>query len=841
MSESKLFIGSSPIKSDTPEVTGEYKVLNGEEFFRIEHYDHMRPFFMTVVSGSDHWLFIASNGALTAGRRNPDSALFPYYTDDKITDSAELTGSKSIFQVTRSGKTYLWEPFSERYAGIYTLTRTIYKNRVGNKVVFEEVNEDLEVMFRYQWTFSDTFGIVKKSFLSNLSGGSVDIELLDGVQNLLPYGVNADLQNRRSTLVDAYKKNELDTQTCLGVFSLSAMIVDKAEPSEALKATTSWSAGLQVDGYLLSSLQLSAFRRGDAIRAEVDVRAERGGYFINSQVTLAASKAVEWYTVCEVNQTLAKIAYLRHLLSDSHDLIGRLEEDIRLSTENLRQRVATADGIQLTNDKLSTGRHFSNVLFNIMRGGIFEDQYVVETPDLMVYVRSANSKVYDRHEDWLTSLPATLRYQELVSMATQTDDPDLERLCREYLPLSFSRRHGDPSRPWNVFSIDIQDAFGNKIKNYQGNWRDIFQNWEALAFSFPEYVEGMIAKFVNASTIDGYNPYRITRDGIDWETIEPDDPWSFIGYWGDHQIIYLLKLLEHSHTHHPRRLVAMLTSPTHVYANVPYRIRAYEAILNDPSDTIDFDHELAGVIDTRISATGADGKLVWNAEGELVRANLTEKLLVSVLTKLYNFIPEAGIWLNTQRPEWNDANNALVGNGVSMVTLYYLNRFLTFTQKLLEQLGAARVELNKPVSELMLTLGGAFVSRKNLLNGTFSDTDRKAMMDELGRAGETYRQAAYAGFSGETESVRVKDIRFFLSVAQDFVGHSIRHNKRPDGLYHAYNLVEVKNGEARISYLYPMLEGQVSVLSAQFLNAEEALAVLDALKGSAMFRPDQYS
>ena len=34
--------------------------------------------------------------------------------------------------------------------------------------------------------------------------------------------------------------------------------------------------------------------------------------------------------------------------------------------------------------------------------------------------------------------------------------------------------------------------------------------------------------------------------------------------------------------------------------------------------------------------------------------------------------------MNTQRPEWNDANNALVGNGVSMVTLCYLRRFLDF-------------------------------------------------------------------------------------------------------------------------------------------------------------------
>lgn len=34
----------------------------------------------------------------------------------------------------------------------------------------------------------------------------------------------------------------------------------------------------------------------------------------------------------------------------------------------------------------------------------------------------------------------------------------------------------------------------------------------------------MIFKFLNASTFDGYNPYRVTKDGFDWETIEADNP-----------------------------------------------------------------------------------------------------------------------------------------------------------------------------------------------------------------------------------------------------------------------------------------------------------------------------
>ena len=53
-------------------------------------------------------------------------------------------------------------------------------------------------------------------------------------------------------------------------------------------------------------------------------------------------------------------------------------------------------------------------------------------------------------------------------------------------------------------------------------------------------------------------------------------------------------------------------------------------------------------------------------------------MLATVLAKMSNFIPEGGIWMNTQRPEWNDANNALVGNGVSMVTLILPKTVLKF-------------------------------------------------------------------------------------------------------------------------------------------------------------------
>lgn len=77
---------------------------------------------------------------------------------------------------------------------------------------------------------------------------------------------------------------------------------------------------------------------------------------------------------------------------------------------------------------------------------------------------------------------------------------------------------------------------------------------------------------------------------------------------------------------------------------------------------------------------------------------MREKLLATLLRKFSSFIPEAGIWLNTQRPEWNDANNALV-SGVSMVTLYYMRRFVVFLRSILEKTELKNTKLSNELIE----------------------------------------------------------------------------------------------------------------------------------------------
>jgi predicted site-specific integrase-resolvase len=844
MNHSKIFIRNNEASFRTKESKGELVTFENESYYKISNSDSLRPFFMSIVSDSNHWMFISSNGGLTAGRKDSESALFPYYTDDKITESAEITGSKTILQIHQDNKSFLWEPFSSKYEGIYDITRNLYKNSYGNKIVFEEINQDLGLTFRYQWNSSNQFGFVKKSTLLNHSTSKMNVTVLDGLQNILPSGVNSGLQNSSSNLVDAYKKCELQSEVGLGVYALSAFIVDKAEPSESLKANIVWSIGLENPTHLISSLQLNTFRQGKQLTQEVDIKAEKGAYFISKGLELKPNEDKNWMFIANVNQSITGVNYISKLIKTEKTLMHAVQNDIDLGTQNLVSLNAAADGLQISDDALISTRHFANSLFNIMRGGIFDNNYQIEKIDFVKYIEKANKDVFNNKQTVLKSLPEEFALNHLKQIADNDKDQNFKRLCFEYLPLKFSRRHGDPSRPWNRFSINTRSEIdGSKILDYQGNWRDIFQNWEALAHSYPEFIESMIHKFLNATTFDGYNPYRVTKDGFDWEVIEEDDPWSYIGYWGDHQIIYLLKFLEFIEDHYPNELANNFNKDIFVYANVPYKIKTYQETLQNPKDTIDFDFELNHQIDEKRAKVGADGALMASQKSDIYQVNLMEKLLATVLAKVSNFIPEAGIWLNTQRPEWNDANNALVGNGVSMVTLCYLRRFLSFFDTIVSKATTESVQISQELTQFFNEIISTLDTNKHLLSGKISDKQRKTILDGLGEAGSNYRTTIYKnGFSSNKANISKSDLLKFISTTKLYIDHTIKANKRDDNLYHAYNLMTVENKEeVSISYLSVMLEGQVAALSSGYLTSQEALDLLDGLKASALFRDDQYS
>jgi hypothetical protein len=817
--------------------------VDGQPHYVIDDVDRMPPFLMSVVSDGDRWMFVSSSGALTAGRRDASVALFPYVTDDRLHSAAGQIGPVTRVRIETAHGRELWRPFAADPR--QTSRRTVAKSVVGDSVLFEERHEECGLVFRYRWSSSDRFGFVRTATMVNESSSSHRVGVLDGLVDVMPYGLEPAQYQRLSNLTQAYKRSEvIDPDTRLAVFSLEAPVSDRAEPAEVLRATVAWMVGL--DGPVsLSCAAVTAFESGRDVSPAHLVTGAPGAYLVHGDLELGPGEEVTWHLVADVGRDQFDVAEIRHTLRNGSSLADHLVADSRRTRERLVRIMAPADALQCTGDDIACAHHVANVTYNVMRGGVPLDGYLIDTSDFAAFVTERNRSVLDRHDVWLSELPDHLSRAELEERTARrvadTGDVHLTRLEAEYLPFSFSRRHGDPSRPWNEFSIRVADDAGRPVVYYEGNWRDVFQNWEALCASFPEYLPGVVSLFVNASTPDGYNPYRITRGGIDWELPDPADPWANIGYWGDHQIVYLLRLLEATDRFLPGEIGRRLTARVHTYADVPYRIVDYDDLVANPKATIRFDAAANARAERRVADIGGDGRLVVGADGEIVAVTLLEKLLVTALAKLSNYVPGAGIWMNTQRPEWNDANNALVGYGTSMVTLFHLRRFLDHLRTL--------VASHACDTSVSVEVGAWFDAVREVLQHQptvppdEADRHRRRIMDRLGEAASRYRLAVGdGGFSGATVPLGASAVADLCDAALGHLDATIESAWRSDGLVHSYNILGgISEGTATVEHLHEMLEGQVAAISCGVLSASRQADLLEALFASALYRPDQRS
>lgn len=752
--------------------------------------EEMPPFFMSVASPSNHWMFLSSLGPLTAGRRSKGGAVFPYRTVDQIHDAVGRVGGRTL--VRRRSDGAIWEPFTERSAGLAGVTRTVSRSAYSTWVTLAESHEDFGLEVRQTWTTSATRGVLRfVEFAASKS--SVDVDVLDGMIDVLPACVEPAMQAGMSSLVTAYRMAELVGP--MGVYRLGSIPVDRAEPNEALLATSVWSTA--AGSVLLSEHQIEAFRSGAKVRPEGRSRGTRGAFLVARRLQLGAGEMDVSVLAMEMEQAADDMERALDWIASQDDLFATLRREADQTELDLASLLANVDAHQRTASFAEDARHYANTLYNAMRGGLPIGPYS----------------------------PPTIE---------EAGSPDEFRHAVESLPLGLSRRHGDPSRPWNRFFIDIETEDGSLKAAYEGNWRDIFQNWEALGVSYPKMLFGFVTRFLNATTADGYNPYRVDSElGIDWEVSDPHDPWSHIGYWGDHQIVYLTKLLERLEERFPAALKGWLGSELFVFADVPYRIAGFDDLVRDPGDSVRFDTEAAARTKGREeSGMGRDARLLHGPDGQLVRATLEEKLLVPTLAKLASFVPGAGVWMNTQRPEWNDANNALAGFGSSIVTTAALYGHIGLFRKLLA--GTSPL-LSERTRDLLVEITGALEFAASAAD---DPAQRWDYLERAGRAGEAHREAVYAGTGLGIVQVDSSLMDSFLERAHAALGATLAANERKDGLFHAYTLLAIGDQRVEAGELPLMLEGQAAVLASGHLDGVGAVQLLSSLRSSPLYRAD---
>ncbi len=588
---------------------------------------------------------------------------------------------------------------------------------------------------------------------------------------------------------------------------------------------------------LLSDAQVERFCDDGMVDAETLTRGRKGAFLVAFAAEVDAA-GLQWHQVLDGPLSQVQAADLAARLAAGGGRVTEIAAQVEANGAGLQALLAGADAHQQSADPMAAAHHYANVLFNVMRGGVFVDGSRMRRDDVLAALRRRHAALADTLAPALAAWPESIDRAEAIAAARAQAGAQGERLLLSFLPLTFSRRHGDPSRPWNRFSIRVRDADGRRLLHHEGNWRDIFQNWEALAASAPEWLGSMIATFLGAMTPDGHNPYRIGSDGVDWEVVDPHDSWSHIGYWGDHQVVYLLRLLEAAQANEPALLPAWWDRPLFSFADVPYRIRRHAEQVADPKHTIDFDDAAHAAAKARAAAIGSDGLLVCDDHGRPVLATLAEKLATIVLAKAGTLVPGGGLWLNTQRPEWNDANNALVGNGLSVVTLAHLRRLLEF----IAGLPGAERPFTAPAALIEALQRLWQLAAQTPTTAVRASAARRRFIDGAGALLDDWRAAVYRGAAGRAPTRAPANLLPELArVLLPLVDATLAVQRRADGLFHSYNLLRFTDTGIGIEPLYPMLEGQVAMLASGGLPLAERVALLDALFASPLYDPARRS
>ena len=192
----------------------------------------------------------------------------------------------------------------------------------------------------------DEYGFIKRTELVNNSNEELNFKIIDGIQNILPSGLDVQTQQSLSNLSDAYKHSEIIKDTKLGIFSLGSLIMARPDPGEALNANTVW---VRSDINFKPSL-LSPKKINTNIYNEV-LTGVPGSYFINSQITLEQNQKAEWDIVLDVNQNHKSVVAL-------NEQINFIKSEIDLSIEqnqlSLIKYLGSADGFQVTSSKNNT-------------------------------------------------------------------------------------------------------------------------------------------------------------------------------------------------------------------------------------------------------------------------------------------------------------------------------------------------------------------------------------------------------------------------------------------------------------------------------------------------------
>ena len=434
--------------------------LEGKTFV-IDDYDR-KPAFSSFlpglagVKGIPMWTFYTNRGQgmNSFGIDNKGNAIMEFNSANTAFENTQVKGFRTFLKI--DGEYY--EPFF-KYED--EAKRQIRMNKNSFKVIEKNEKYGIEITVNYFVLPNESIGaLVRQVSIKNISGQAKDIEVIDGLPKIITYGISNGEFKEMSNLFKswAYIKN-----------------IDNKVPYYTLRASTKDSA---------------------------EVSDVEGGYYY---LTVRDGKLLD--VIYDVDTVYG---YDLSLMTPANFIEGSLEK-VLAKKQCFANKVPC--GFTPIKETVAAGGEIS---FNSMMGfaGSVE-QINAKLPTFCT--EGYLDKKFEEAEELADSFTSDVKTHTSAGKFDQyIEQCYLDNFLRGGYPYVlnkdgnksiihlFSRKHGDPERDYNFFSIAAEYySQGN------GNFRDVSQNRRNDVFFNKDVGEFNVKTFFSLVQADGYNPLEV--------------------------------------------------------------------------------------------------------------------------------------------------------------------------------------------------------------------------------------------------------------------------------------------------------------------------------------------
>ncbi len=794
-------------------------------YFEITNYQNINPFssFLSGIAGKlgvPIWAFYVNRGQGIAsfGIGNKDQAIMEFHPANRSYHLVSTKGFRTFVKTINSEEKQLsplYEPFSTTGQNIESkMIITPYS------LTIEEVNqkEQLKVIIQYFILPNEGFGaLVRRLNILNLSKHPKELEILDGMPELLPFGITNQASKMVSQTITAWCR----------VYNLENRV-----PFYRLKATAE-----------------------DIPEVK---KVEKGHFYLSFTEDKLLSPLVDSKLIFGQDTGFKNPeGFIRKDLSN-FACEQKLENQFPAAMTACKTKLSGKSNIYINSlfGHVSSQKKLQEIVKQVMVEGYLESKYI-ESQKIHQY--------YLNHIFTASAKPEFDYYcqQTLMDNSLRGGFPvNLGNNGKSVVFHLFSRKHGDLERDYNFFHLEPSFySQGN------GNYRDVNQNRRCDNFFNSKVKDYNIKVFTNLIQADGYNPLvvrgvkfqvnkeyfgeiaELVNEGekvkqelvkLISEPFTPGELANFIinssisitvtleefiqfvltkaaswteaefgdGYWIDHWT-YILDLIENYLAIYPEKKKELLLED-HTYtffdSYIWVKPRKDKYVLTDSGlrqlKALQDDLKKKELIVSRkkyqYQLRGSKGK------GDIYYTNLFVKLLTIILNKITSLDPGGvGIEMEANKPGWYDALNGLPGIfGSSTPETMELKRLVDF---LIDFFYEQQIDKNL-ILKLPIEISEFMQSLKETLIDWYEDRDDFKYWDQASTLKEVYRRQVFYGFDGREERVSVFSLLTFLELISTKLENAVNSAFNEDsGLYTTYYYYlpteyEVKDDEAN-SYI----------------------------------------